>query len=201
VILHEPAIAAGLPRPAAISTCAWPYAGAFTLRGGASVLIRPIRPEDEPLLVAFHGALSEESVYHRYAGVLRLDRRVAHERLARLCLLDPDRELALVAVRRAPEGGEEELLGVGRLTRQPGTADGEFALLVRDDVQGRGLGTELLRRLVDVGRRVGLGRVVGDILSENGWMQRVARSLGFSVEGTPGDPMVRAVRSLAEEGP
>src|SRR5690606_10872988 len=172
------------------------YAGTFALRDGTPVAIRPIRPEDEPLMVGFHEALSEESVYLRYAGLMKLSRRVAHERLARLCFIDYDREMALVAVRRDAEG-REALLGVGRLVRLPGTGDGEFALLVRDDVQGQGLGRELLRRLVEVGRAEGLDRIVGEILPENRAMQGVARALGFHVAPAP-DGMVRAVKALRD---
>jgi len=154
VILHAPDVAdAALPRPA-IAPYPRRYEGTFALRSGDEIAIRPIRPEDEPLLVAFHSGLSEESVYLRYAGTLHLDRRVAHERLARLCFIDYDREMALVAVRDGPAGAAgAEMLGVGRLTPLHGPGDAEFALLVRDDVQGQGLGTELLRRLVDIGRR------------------------------------------------
>jgi acetyltransferase len=182
-----------LPRPA-IRPYPRRYASPFNLRTGEQVMIRPIRPEDEPLLVAFHEALSEESVYLRYAGTLHLERRVAHERLARLCFIDYDREMALVAVRGTDAGAE--MLGVGRLTRLHGTEDAEFALLVRDDAQGQGLGTELLRRLVDIGRREGVARIVGDVLGENRGMQSVARELGFRIVQQPGDDMVKVVLDI-----
>jgi acetyltransferase len=195
VILHDPAVPeADLPRPA-IRPYPRQYSGEFTMRTGEEVSIRPIRPEDEPLLVAFHEALSEESVYLRYAGMMHLDRRVAHQRLARLCFIDYDREMALVAVRDTPAG--PVLLGVGRLTRLHGTDDAEFALLVRDDAQGQGIGTELLRRLVAIGRREGVGRIIGEVLAENHGMQRVARGLGFAIVDA-GEGMVRAV---SEAGP
>ena len=198
VVLYGPEVdVADLPRPA-IRPYPWAYAGPFALRNGESIEIRPIRPEDEPLMVRFHEALSEESVYLRYAGTLGLDRRVAHDRLARLCFIDYDQEMALVAVRETQEG--PALLGVGRLTRldvlADGAAEGEFALLVGDAAQGQGLGTELLRRLVDVGRHEGLTRIVGDILAENQPMQRVARSLGFTLQRVPEDSVVHAVLTL-----
>jgi acetyltransferase len=187
-----------MPEPAPSASRPYPqqYVGAFTLRDGTAVEIRPIRPEDEPLMVRFHEALSEQSVYLRYFGALKLSRRTAHERLAPLCFLDYDREMALVAVRRDGEG-LEELLGVGRLAKLPGTSDGEFALLVRDDVQGQGLGSELLRRLVEVGRAEGLARLVGEILPENEPMLAVARALGFRIVRDPEVPVVRSIRTLS----
>jgi len=186
-----------LPRPA-IRPYPRQYMGTWRLKDGSAVLIRPIRPEDEPLLVAFHHKLSERSVYLRYASLLKLSQRVAHERLARLCFIDYDREMALVAERRSPETGRPEILAVARLTKVYGTNDGEFALLVRDDVQGKGLGTELLRRLLQIGEAEGLERIVADILVQNHAMQHVCRKLGFQVlhSSDPADPMVKAVRTL-----
>ena len=155
------------------------YAGAVTLASGAVVSVRPIRPEDEPQMVRFHEALSESSVYSRYAGVLKLDTRVAHERLARICLLEYDRQMALVA--ESPATGD--IVAVARLMRLPGTREAEFALLLRDSVQGQGLGRALLTRLFDVGRDWGLQRIVAEILPDNVRMRRVCASLGFTFQG------------------
>lgn len=192
------------PRPA-IRPYPTEYAGRWQMNGAEdghadAVTIRPIRPEDEPRVVAFHEKLSEESVYRRYAGILKMDRRVAHERLVRICFNDYDREIALVAERDAAGGDGtpgKEILAIGRLTKLPGTSDGEFAMLVIDEEQGRGLGSELLRRLVEVGRDEGLDRIVADILRENRPMQKVCRRLGFEiVRGDLRDPMVKAVKVL-----
>src|SRR5690348_7180360 len=108
------------------------YVGTAQLRNGETVVIRPIRPEDEPKMVRFHATLSDESVYNRYAGVLRLENRIVHERLSRLCFLDYDRHMALVAERAG------EIVAVARLVRLSGTRAGEFALLVSDALHGRG---------------------------------------------------------------
>ena len=81
------------------------------------ITIRPIRPEDEPLMVRFHETLSEQSVYMRYFHMLGLTQRIAHERLTRICFIDYDREMALVAERQDPESGEREIMGVARLSR------------------------------------------------------------------------------------
>ena len=97
------------------------YVSTWTMKDGTEVLIRPIRPEDEPLMVKFHETLSERSVYLRYFHLMNLPQRVAHERLTRICFIDYDREMALVAERRNPSSGENEILAVGRLTRILGT--------------------------------------------------------------------------------
>ncbi len=174
------------------------YVGTHTMRSGEDVTIRPIRPEDEPQLVTFHERLSERSVYLRYANLMKLEQRVAHERLARICFIDYDREMALVA-ERPLEDGEDQIIGVGRLTQQPGRNEAEFAMLVIDEYQGEGVGTELLRRLVEVGKNEGLGRITADILQQNRAMQRVCEKLGFELVRGDGRDMVKAVKSLQEQ--
>lgn len=198
VVLHETdADLDALPR-LAIRPYPRQYVRPWTMQDGREVQIRPIRPEDEPLLVDFHRDLSEQSVYLRYAGVMKLSQRTAHERLARIAFNDYDREMALVAEVTAPDG-KREIAGVGRLTKLFGTNDGEFAMLVSDRYQRQGLGTEMLRRLVEVGEDEGLSRIVADILRENSAMQRVSKRLGFAIEGEFDDSMVRAVKRLGAE--
>src|SRR5262249_32123054 len=155
-----------LPRPA-VRPYPVQYVGHWTDRAGRALVIRPIRPEDEPLLVKFHGTLSERSVALRYFHAMKLSARVAHERLTRICFIDYDRELALVAEGGDPATGGREVLGVGRLGKLFGRNEAEFALVVSDKAQGRGLGTELLRRLIAVGRDEKLDRITADILPEN----------------------------------
>jgi len=156
------------------------YVGRWTLRDRTDVTIRPIRPEDEPLMAAFHQNISERSVYFRYLHLMGLSERVAHDRLTRACFIDYAREMALVAESR-DAAGQASILGVGRLIKLHGTRDGEFALVVVDAKQGQGLGTELLRRLVQIGRDEGLGRIVATIATENREMQRVSANVGFRV--------------------
>jgi acetyltransferase len=196
MVLHPlEAKEAQLP-PLAIQPYPQQYQGRLVARNGEELNLRPIRPEDEPRMVAFHRTLSEQSVFTRYAGMLRLDERVAHERLARICFIDYAREMALVAESLQPDGGE--IVGVGRLTRLPGTQDGEFAMLISDRMQAQGLGTQLLRRLVEIGQEWGLARIVADILARNTPMQRVCRKLGFEIIGAedPTADMVKAVKVL-----
>ncbi len=173
-----------------------PYVAGWTMPDGRSVTIRPIRPEDESLMVAFHQGLSDQSVYLRYFHMLPLDRRVAHERLARICSIDYEREMVLVAESKNPQTGAPEILGVGRLTKIPGTTEAEFALLVADRVQGRGLGTELLRRLLQVAAEEKLSRVTGDVLAENRPMQSVCLKLGFRLRYIAEDRIVKAEYDL-----
>jgi acetyltransferase len=155
------------------------YANPWTMQDGTKVTIRPIRPEDEPLMVKFHATLSERSVYFRYFHAMRLNQRIAHERLTRICFIDYSREIALVVVRKDAVTGEQEILAVGRLIKVRGTSDGEFAILVSDKWHHRGLGIELLRRLVEIGRDENVKRIYGDILPENRDMLRVCDKLGF----------------------
>jgi acetyltransferase len=186
-----------LPAPA-IRPYPLQYVGTHTMRSGEDVTVRPIRPEDEPKLVTFHQRLSERSVYLRYASLMKLEQRVAHERLARICFIDYDREMALVA-ERTNENGDDEIIGVGRLTRQPGRNEAEFAMIVIDEFQEEGIGTELLRRLVQVGEDEGLDRITADILEQNRAMQRVCEKLDFDLvhSSDPDEDMVKAVKPLS----
>ena len=184
-----------LPRPA-IRPYPSQYVMPWTTKDGTPVLIRPIRPEDEPLLINFHRTLSEQSVQFRYFNTIKLSQRVTHARLIRVCFNDYDREMALVIEHRDPKTQEPAILGVGRLSKLPGGHDSEFAILVSDQWQGQGLGFELLRRLVQIGRDEGLDRIGADILSANGSMQGVARKLGFSIECSPDVGVVRAQLQL-----
>ncbi len=193
VVLHPPTVADdALPR-LAIRPYPTQYRTCFRTRDGADVTIRPIRPEDEPLLAGFHRTLSERSVRFRYFASLQLDQRVAHERLLRVCFNDYDRDLALVVEHRANR--VRRIVAVGRLTRlrtRPGEA--EFALVVSDDWHNRGLGTELLTQLVRIARDEGVHRLSASILPDNREMQRLCRRLGFAFEESDG--VVRAVRMI-----
>jgi acetyltransferase len=158
------------------------------------VTIRPIRPEDEPLMVAFHGTLSEETVYARYFSYMKLSQRTAHERLTRICFTDYDREMPLVAE------AEGAIVGVGRLSKAHGRNEAEFAILLADAWQRHGLGTELLRRLVAIGRAEGLDRIYAEMLASNTGMRRASEAAGFSMAPVAGDASVmRADLDLAAE--
>lgn len=172
------------------------YASSWVANNGSCLTIRPIRPEDEPLIVKFHQALSESTVYMRYFHMLSLGHRVSHERLTRICFIDFDREMALVAVHRDSQTGEDSIVGVGRLTKVHGANDAEAALVVADSFHRQGIGAELMRRLLKVGRDERLDRIVADILAENYAMQRLCEKLGFNLNQSPGDTTIRATIGL-----
>jgi acetyltransferase len=195
VVLHPADLPdADLPTPA-IRPYPVQYISHWTLRDGTNVTIRPIRPEDEPLMREFHANISEQSVYFRYLHLMALSERVAHERLTRACFVDYAREMALVAEHRN-DLGRASLLAVGRLIKIHGTNDGEFALVVVDAHQGQGLGTELLRRLVQIGRDEGLSRIIAMIAVDNHEMQRVSRQVGFAVRYDETDQLMKAELTL-----
>src|SRR5271165_5593034 len=151
VVVHDSAMQARqLPR-ATIRPYPLQYVWEWKLRDGTPVTIRPIRPEDEPLIVQFHHTLSERSVYLRYFCSLSLSTRVEHERLVRICFGSYDRGFALVADRKNPETGQHEVLGVGRFSAI-NRVEAEAAVLVSDRWHGRGLGTELLASVARVAR-------------------------------------------------
>ena len=88
------------------------YARMWLLKDGTGILIRPIRPEDEPLMVRFHATLSQRSVYLRYFNLIKLDHRASHERLTRICFIDYDQEMVLVAERRSPAQKDHDADGI-----------------------------------------------------------------------------------------
>ena len=148
------------------------------MKDGTPVTIRPIRPEDEPLMVRFHETLSERSVYLRYFCSLSLSTRVEHERLVRICFGNYDRGFALVAD-HTNETGQHEIFGVGRLSGNSNRTEAEAAVLVTDHWQGKGLGTELLSRVVKVAPAEGFARASGEILRDNLATQAIFRKVRF----------------------
>jgi acetyltransferase len=160
---------------------------------GDLLTIRPIRPEDEPLMVRFHQGLSEESVYLRYAHMVKLKQRIAHERLTRICFIDYDREMLLVSDSKNLQTSEHEILAVARLSKLHGTNEAEFALIVSDRHQHQGLGTELLRRLIEIGKEEKLSAIVGYILGSNHAMQSICRKLGFQLHLDQEEGMLKAI--------
>ncbi len=197
VVLHAADTDLAALPPPAIRPYPLQYAADWVLADGRPVHIRPIRPEDEPLIVQFHQILSEASVYLRYFHVMQVDLRVAHERLKRICFTDYDREMALVVEHTDPASGTPRILGVGRWSRLHDSSHAEFSMLINDADQYLGLGTELLRRLIDSARTEGVVRLTAEILAQNQGMQRVCQKLGFEL-GPPEDGIVHAMILLRE---
>jgi acetyltransferase len=195
-VIAHPAGSGACSRPA-IRPYPRQYVAPWTARDGTALVIRPIRPEDEPLLIEFHQALSDRTVALRYFHAIKLSQRVAHERLMRICFIDYDREMALVAEHKDSSTGVCAVLGVARLGKLHGASEAEFALVIVDRFQGMGLGTEFLRRLIAVGRDLAFDRISGEILPENRGMQRICAKLGFHLDYEPGDMVVKAVLDLA----
>jgi acetyltransferase len=196
IVLHGPAVILDdLPKPA-IRPYPLQYVARWTMRDGNQVTIRPIRPEDEPLIVKLHETLSDRSVYLRYFCSLSLSRRVAHERLLKICFGDYDREMALVAELTDPAIGERRIIAVGRLSKLHSKNEAEVAVLVSDHYQKLGLGHELLRRVIEVARDEKLSQVSAEMLTDNVAMQVVMRRLGFRVRTGEDMTSVRAYLDL-----
>jgi acetyltransferase len=156
-------------------------------------ILRPVRPEDEAAFIRLFERLSPEDVRLRFFAPLR---EVPRAQLARLTQIDYDREMALVLEARS--GRErDEILGVVRIAADPDNQRAEFAVTVRSDFKGHGLGTLLLRRMLDYAKERGIGEVFGDILAENTLMIALCRDLGFSLSQLPeSGGILRAVRKL-----
>jgi acetyltransferase len=196
IVLHARAVILDdLPKPA-IRPYPLQYVAPWTMEDGNQVTIRPIRPEDEPLMVKLHETLSDRSVYLRYFCSLSLSRRVAHERLLKICFGDYDREMALVAERIDPVTQERRIIGVGRLSKLHGRNEAEVAVLVSDQYQKLGLGNELLRRVVEVARDEKLSQVSAEMLTDNLAMQIIMKRLGFRVRTEEDMTSVRAFLDL-----
>ncbi len=196
IVLHGPAVTVDqLPKPA-IRPYPLQYVAPWTMKDGQQVTIRPIRPEDELLMVKFHETLSDYSVYLRYFCSLSLTRRVDHERLLRICFGDYDREMVLVAERKDPGTGERQIVAVGRMNKLRTGNEAEVAVLVSDRFQKLGLGNELLRRVIQVARDEKLGQVSAEMLSDNVAMQVLMKHQGFRVRADEDLTSIRAFLNL-----
>ena len=178
-ILGEYAHLAILPYPTRHEQV-WP------LRGGGTVLVRPIRPDDAQMLQNLVRGLTPESRYFRFVSSFA---ELPPTMLARFTLIDYDREMALVAIvreRAATEGGEtvetERIVGVSRYVITPDQTSCEFSLVVAEDMKGFGLGSRLMESIMDVARERGLSEIDGLVLRNNAAMIKLMRSLGFSIK-------------------
>ncbi|MBK8907101.1 MAG: GNAT family N-acetyltransferase [Rhodospirillales bacterium] len=142
---------------------------------GRPVVLRPIRPEDAPQHTELFNRLSPEDVRYRFFTLMR---QLAQSELARFTQIDYDREMAFIASADGP-GGRPETLGVVRAVTDPDRVRAEFAVIVRSDLKGRGLGRMLLEKMIRYCRAAGVGRLVSEVLPDNRGMRALARSLGF----------------------
>jgi acetyltransferase len=149
--------------------------------GGVPCFIRPIRPEDAPLLEGLFNALSPQSIYFRFFSPLKA---LPHRMLARFTQIDYDREIALIALNESSP--HEQMLGVARLIRIPGTSRAEFSIVVGDQWQGKGIAAALFERSLAIAKEQGIEEVWGIVLPENKRMLALGRKFGFSVNRSPG---------------
>jgi acetyltransferase len=165
----------------------------FTLNNGAKVTLRPIRPEDEPEHRDFLDQLTPEDIRFRFFGLVR---EFPHSEIARLTQIDYDREMAFIASAEKPRGGRETL-GVVRTVTDPDNEDCEFAVIVRSDLKGQGLGHKLMEKMIAYCRARGTKSMTGQVLAENHPMLDMVRNLGFKVRRLPDEPVMETTLELA----
>jgi acetyltransferase len=153
------------------------YEALWNLRDGRSVLLRPIKPEDEPLWLEMFQNFSEESIRYRFFQIIR---DTPHEVRVRYCNIDYDREIAIVA--ELTEGGRRKILGVVRLIIEPNEKTGEIAFIVADPWQGLGLGTKMVDYMIEICKDRGLERIYGIMLPDNHRAIKLMKKMGFQVE-------------------
>jgi acetyltransferase len=165
-----------LPRPA-IRPYPVQYFSTWS-KDNTNYVIRPLRPEDEPTLIAFHKDLSEQNVTRRFLTNLTYDERVAHERLSRICFLDYDRELALAAVVN-DDNGNRKIAGVARFAKHQGSSVADFWLIVADGSQSTGVGTELLKRLIAAAKAEKVSKLIRlEVLADDEPMHKSCNEVG-----------------------
>jgi acetyltransferase len=192
MMLSEPGLTADSLSKLVIRPYPTEYVHSCILADGTPVTIRPVRPEDEPLMIDFHQALSEETLHLRYFGLLKHEDLVSHDRLLRICFSDYDREIALVVERSQPSPNNRQIIAVARLIKAHRANEAELAIVISDDWQRKGLGTKLLADLYEIGRAEGLERIFGHILPGNYVMKRICRKLGFELRYDASEDAIRA---------
>lgn len=157
-----------------------PYPKKYTLkwkiRNGKRVLLRPIKPEDENLLRELFNSLSEESMRYRFFQVIK---EMSHETMTRYCNIDYSREIAIIAETQVKK---KKIVGVARMILQPDRRKGEFAVVVADKWQGLGLGSKLVKQIIEVSKDMGLDTLSADVLTSNRKMLNLCKRKGFDLK-------------------
>ncbi|MGB3865762.1 MAG: GNAT family N-acetyltransferase, partial [Xanthobacteraceae bacterium] len=156
------------------------------LRDGTSIRLRPVRPEDEPLYTPFLERMTSDDLRSRFFAPLK---DFSHRFIARFTQIDYARAMAFLAI----DAASGEMLGVGRLHTMAHSDAAEYAVLVRSDMKGRGIGWVLMQTLIDYARAEGVREVRGEVLSDNVTMLGMCRNLGFEVRENPDDSQTRIV--------
>ncbi|MFK5951157.1 MAG: GNAT family N-acetyltransferase [Methylococcales bacterium] len=159
----------------------------FNFRGGQQVTVRPIRPEDAEIEQEFIRNLSEESRSFRFMNSVQ---ELSEEMLIRFTQIDYFREMALIAVSKE---NKETVLGITRYTINIDGESCEFALVVADNIRGKGLGYKLMVTLMDIAKSKGLKMLVGEVLKNNGSMLKLMTRLGFTIKNNPEDHNLKIV--------
>jgi acetyltransferase len=196
VVVYDKSVASKQLARLAIRPYPTKYISQWTTKDGKNITIRPIRPEDEPLLAKFHEMLSDRTVYMRYLHPMQLIERVRHERLARICHGDYNREITLVADFTDPITSERSILAASRLSKMHGENEARFTVLVADPYQGIGLGREMLHRIIEVAKGEKLEQIQADITADNHGFQQMVQSFGFSLIPNADAKMYKAVLRL-----
>jgi len=180
VVLHPASVAdEDLPR-FAIRPYPHEYEHEVVTEDGARLLVRPIRPEDEPTAARFHAALSSETVVARYGVDRPLEERTAHDRLTRICFADYDRQFALVAEVQKDDAAAPEFAGIARVSRVHASDDRILTMTVADAWQRRGVGACLVRAAIEVAKGEGVTNLVSDLNPSNTRMHELLEAEGFT---------------------
>jgi acetyltransferase len=170
------------------------YETLWKLRDGRTVILRPIKPEDEPLWLEMFQSFSEESIRYRFFQIIK---DTPHEVRVRYCNIDYDREIAIVA--ELTEEGRRKILGVVRLIIEPDGRSGEIAFIVADPWQGLGLGTKMIEYVIEICKDKGLESIYGIMLPDNRRAIRVMKDMGFTIEYRDDDTVKGTLNLKMEE--
>jgi len=170
------------------------YVFEWKAKNGQDFIFRPIRPEDEPLVAAFHETLSDRTVYMRYMHPMQLIERVKHERLSRIAHGDYDREITLVIESTDPKTEEKIILGAGRLSKIHGENAARFSVLVTDQFQGLGIGAQMMSRLIEVARAEKLDHIDALVTRDNDAMKKILTPLGFQFSDGPDELLLAQLK-------
>ncbi|MFA6118896.1 MAG: GNAT family N-acetyltransferase [Parachlamydiales bacterium] len=161
------------------------------LKDQTGVIIRPVKPEDEPLVRAFYEEVSENSLKQRYLKALHYNELIAHERLIRICYIDYDREITLIAELKNQKN-KKEILAISRFTKMLNSNDATFALLVKDKWQNKGIGRKLLENIIQVSKNEHVNYLYSQMFEDNETMKSLCQSLNFQLEKREKHPILIA---------
>ncbi|MDD2695971.1 MAG: GNAT family N-acetyltransferase, partial [Anaerolineales bacterium] len=192
VVVHEE----GVPEEKLPGLSIRPYPSKYVktckTKNGTPITLCPVRPEDESLLVKFHENLSDRTVYMRYLHPMLLSTRAAHERLSRICHCDYDREITLIAEIEDPETGEVRVIGAGRLSKIHSLDEGRCSVLISDLYHGQGVGTALMKEIIQISKDEKLRRIEVLITPDNQVMRTIFARLGFTISDKTQNHLVTA---------